>query len=503
MLFRSYRATRTTDYVYLGKKLIARYEGSTSKVVGHIDGVTVDASGNDASVSGWACSLGLPRSITVHLYVGGPFGTGTMIGGYDATVASEPAVAAACGVASGSYRFVIPLANDTRSQYAGQKIYVHGVSPVGNDNDLIADSGTYSVPALPTAPAAPGSIGADKLADLSRINVSWSASSGATSYKLQRQLNGGAWADAYSGTATSYGIDNPADGSYTFQAQACNAVGCSAWNASSTVTIAHIPPTPAWINVPASSNGPISVSWAASAYATRYDLYQSINGGGWTMAYSGPATSATVNAAASGSYAFFVAAYNANGWSGSVANSGAVAVTIPPAGAPSISVPGSSNSGAYTVSWSGVGGAASYTLMEQVNGGGWTTVQANGSTSWSTSGKGNGTYGYMVQACNAGGCGPWSGVGSVNVALVPPMPTNVQAIDSFPNPRSERLTIKWSASPGATSYQVMRINTGEILPAGTATSLIVENGAIGEIPLNGYQVRACNAVGCSDWAYAY
>ncbi|WNL47040.1 chitinase N-terminal domain-containing protein [Dyella sp. BiH032] len=495
--------TKTTDYIYLGKKLIARAEGSTSRILGHVDGVSVDASGNNASITGWACSSGLAQSIAVHLYVGGPYGTGTMIGGYTANAASEAAVATACGVSSGSYRFVIPLTSATRSQYAGQKIYIHGISPVGNDNSLVADSGVYSVPALPTAPAAPASISADKLADLSRINVSWSSSSGTTSYKLQKQFNGGAWADAYSGAATAYAIDNPADGSYVFQAQACNAVGCSAWAASGAVTIAHIPPTPAWITVPASSNGPVSVSWASSAYATYYDLYQSINGGGWTRVYSGPSTNVTVNATVSGSYTFFVAAGNTNGWSGNLAGSSAVAVTIPPSGSPSISVPVSSNSGAYTVSWSGVGGAASYTLVEQANGGGWMTVQANGNTSWSTSGKGNGTYGYMVQACNAGGCGPWSGVGSISVALVPPMPTNVQAIDSFPSPKSERLTIKWNASPGATSYQVMRINTGEILQAGTATSLVVENGAVGEIPLYGYQVRACNAVGCSEWAYAY
>lgn len=496
-------STKTTDYVYLGKKLIARYEGSTSKVLGHVDGVSTDANGNNASITGWACSSGLAQSIQVHLYLGGPYGTGTIIGGYSANVASEAAIATACGVGSGSYRFVIALTDATRSQYAGQKIYVHGISPVGNDNNLVADSGVYSVPALPTAPAVPASISADKLADLSRITIGWSTSTGATSYKLQKQFNNGAWTDAYTGTATAFALDNPADGNYAFQVQACNAVGCSAWKASGNVAIAHIPPTPAWINVPATSNGPIPVTWAASAYATRYDLYQSINGGAWAMVYSGPATATTLNATVSGSYAFFVGAYNANGWSGAVVNTGAVTVTIPPAGAPSISIPASNNSGAYTVSWNAVGGATSYTLMEQVNGGGWTTVQANGSTSWATSGKGNGTYGYMAQACNAGGCGRWSDVGSVNVSLVPPVPTNVHAIDSFPNPRSERLTIKWDASPGATRYEVQRINTGEILAAGTALSLIVESGAAGEIPLNGYQVRACNAVGCSGWSYAY
>jgi hypothetical protein len=81
-------------------------------------------------------------------------------------------------------------------------------------------------------------------------------------------------------------------------------------------------------------------------------------------------------------------------------------------------VPGHTYASSYTVSWSGVSTASSYTLQEQVNGGGWTTVQANGSTSWTSSGHGNGTYGYQAQACNSSGCGPWSGVAST-VDIVP------------------------------------------------------------------------------------
>ena len=95
------------------------------------------------------------------------------------------------------------------------------------------------------------------------------------------------------------------------------------------------------ITVPATSNGPIPVSWNASPTATRYDLYQNINNAGWTLVASVSATSVTVTATTSGGYQFFVAAYNASGWNGAVNNSSLVTVTIPPGSAPTLSVPAS------------------------------------------------------------------------------------------------------------------------------------------------------------------
>lgn len=96
-------------------------------------------------------------------------------------------------------------------------------------------------------------------------------------------------------------------------------------------------------------------------------------------------------------------------------------VTYPPTTAPTLSAPSNNASGNYTVSWSAVSTATSYTLEEQVNGGGWTVVQTGSATSRAIVGKINGGYGYRVQACNAGGCGPWSGVSTVQVVIPAPI----------------------------------------------------------------------------------
>jgi hypothetical protein len=164
-------------------------------------------------------------------------------------------------------------------------------------------------------------------------------------------------------------------------------------------------------------------------------------------------------------------------------------------------VPGSSNTGSYTVSWNGVAGATTYVLQEQVNGGGWTTVQNANVGSWAASGKGNGTYGYQVQACNGGGCGPWSGVSSVVVALVPGVPTGF-TMSLSGNPKNIIETLSWTAVPGATSYQAENRETGAIIYNGTATQFVWASAPASK-PLSPplTDVRACNASGCSDWGF--
>lgn len=296
---------------------------------------------------------------------------------------------------------------------------------------------------------------------------------------------------------TSWSTSGRGNGTYGYHVQACNAGGCGPWSTVASTTVLLVPPAPTSISVPATSNGPIAISWAASATATIYGLDQSVNGGAWAQVYANNATSTTVTVGASGSYSFRAYACNASGCNG-YATSSAVAVTIPPASAPGLSVPAISNTGSYTVSWGGVSGATSYTLQEQVNGGGWATVQANGNTSWSTSGRGNGTYGYQAQACNAGGCGPWSGVGSISVALIPAPPTNL-TVTSQGRGKNETYYGSWSAVSNATRYEVRQVQTSGIIYSGVALTTALESGPLGFEPVYWYDLRACNDAGCSAW----
>jgi len=160
--------------------------------------------------------------------------------------------------------------------------------------------------------------------------------------------------------------------------------------------------------------------------AGSYNLQQRINGGGWTTVSASAAQSWSASGEVSGSYSYQVQACNAVGcgpWSAV----GTDTVTLPPIPAtPSITVPSTNATGSYTVSWAGVANATSYTLQQQVNGGGWTTVSTSTSTSWAAS-VANGTYGYRIQACDISGCSAWSGTSTVVVTIPVPIAINGQS----------------------------------------------------------------------------
>ncbi|MBP6749311.1 MAG: hypothetical protein KA144_06695 [Xanthomonadaceae bacterium] len=114
-------------------------------VPGDVRGVIDGVSNN--IIYGWACSYGSRTSVSVHVYLGGSAGAGTMIGAYPAANSSEPAVAAACGSSGTAYRFAIPLSYSTRMAHNGKKIYIHAIHPTGGSpNWLINNSGVFSVP---------------------------------------------------------------------------------------------------------------------------------------------------------------------------------------------------------------------------------------------------------------------------------------------------------------------------------------------------------------------
>jgi hypothetical protein len=251
--------------------------------------------------------------------------------------------------------------------------------------------------------------------------------------------------------------------------------------------------------VPATSTGVLGISWPAVAYATSYSLEQSTDNANYGAVYNGAATSASIGVGATGVYYYRVKGCNANGC-GPYSPVGASSVTIAPSQAPAISGPGSSNNGCYTINWGGVPGATSYVMQENTNGAGWVTIGNNGSGALGICGKGDGTYYYQVQGCNAGGCGPFSGVVAVTVALIPAPPLHLTA-STLRGPGKMEAVAKWDASAGATSYQLTAKVTpppdsgdGLIYTGPNTTALIYPQGVNATVV---FTVKACNANGCS------
>ena len=332
--------------------------------------------------------------------------------------------------------------------------------------------------------------------------ITWTAATPVTSYTLQQSVNGGStWTTVYTGIGTTATVTGLGNGSYVYQLQACNTAGggsaCTSLVRGGPMVVT-LPPSPApTASMPGGSNnytGSYIVDWSANNEATSYTVQEQINGGAWTTVQTGTGTAYDVTGKTDASYGYRVQGCNVGGcsaWSNTVITT----VLLAPA-APSLSGGGTSNNGSYGVSWNATATATGYNLQENVNGGGWTTVQSGSATSWSTSGRGNGSYAYQVQACNAT-CSGWSNVVTETVALIPVTPA--ETVKQTSTGTMIIATVTWNTVPNATSY-VLQEETGTTVTqmySGSGTSW---SGGYAYGALRSFRVQACNSSGCSPWS---
>lgn len=321
--------------------------------------------------------------------------------------------------------------------------------------------------------------------------VSWGTVAGATSYALEESFNGGGWTAAYNGGAQSTAFSGRAVGSYGYRIKACNPAGCSGYSATGTVQVIYPPAAAPSLSAPGSSaTGTFTVSWTSVDGSTSYQLDESANGGTWNQIQNTAATSTAPTGKVNGSYAYRVRACNGAGC-GAYSGTAITTVLLPPSATPSLSVPASSTTGSYAVSWTSVASASVYQLEEQVNGGGWTLVQNDANTSRAFSGKGTANFGYHARGCNPSGCGPWSGVATVSVIVPPPMPASVSGYAEFIDSRMKEYSLWWADSAGATYYELRSTTTHYSGP-----NTYFDFTGVGT---KTFSVRACNSAGCSDW----
>ena len=111
-----------------------------SSITGAIDSVTA------TSINGWACSTGVEAPVDVHVYAGGAAGSGTFAASARADRAGDAGIASACGTQGNAHRFQVPITTAMVTAHANKTVYVHGISPVGAANSVIAQSGVYRLP---------------------------------------------------------------------------------------------------------------------------------------------------------------------------------------------------------------------------------------------------------------------------------------------------------------------------------------------------------------------
>lgn len=152
-----------------------------------------------------------------------------------------------------------------------------------------------------------------------------------------------------------------------------------------------------------------------------------------------------------------------------------------------------------TLAWPAVTGAASYKVLRGTVIGTYAQIAAGVTTTGyvDTAVSTGRTYHYVVVATNSAGDSPRSPNASATPYGVPTVPTGVSATAGATGTR--RITVAWTASPGATSYTIRRRTTatGTLSTIGTtsATSLTNINLSAGRTYY--YVVSASNTYGTS------
>jgi fibronectin type 3 domain-containing protein len=281
-----------------------------------------------------------------------------------------------------------------------------------NWSSRIASFEFPSCSSTPTPPPAPVNLTAT--AGNAQVTLTWSASSGATSYNVLRSTaSGGPYSQVATGvtttTSTDTGLTNGQ--TYYYVVQAVNSAGPSANSneASATPTCA-LPAAPAGLSA-TPGDSQVSLSWTVVSGATGYNVKRSTNGSSYvTIAYGWPTTSYTDPGLTNGTTYYYVV--SAVSSCGEGANSTQVsatpsAVTVPaaPTGLTATAGPGAKK---ITLSWTGSSGATSYNVKRGTTSGGpYTTIATTTATGFTniglTSGK---TYFYVVSAVNSAGTSP-------------------------------------------------------------------------------------------------
>jgi len=167
-------------------------------------------------------------------------------------------------------------------------------------------------------PAAP--TGLTATAGNGQVSLSWTASSGATGYYVNRSTTAGGETRYATVSATTYTDNMAANGTtYYYKVSAYNSYGegANSSEVSATPTAGGTkPPAPTGLTATA-GNGSVALSWNASSGATGYNVLRGITSGGETQLATTTSTTYTDSTAANSTkYYYVVQATNAAGTSG-------------------------------------------------------------------------------------------------------------------------------------------------------------------------------------------
>jgi fibronectin type 3 domain-containing protein len=283
-------------------------------------------------------------------------------------------------------------------------------------NNTVGDSPAVEVTATTQAvvvvspPAEPTGFAAS--ASSTEIFLTWNASKGATSYKLERKTDKEPFVSLPASKKLTAYTDSglKENTAYTYRLVASNLDGDSTpveITATTQVVVGNPPAAPTSFIATANSSSTISLSWNAATGATGYKLERKT--GTAAFAQIATPTSTTYNDTglnASTAYSYRLVANNANGDSAAVESSAttqAVVVGNPP-GTPTGFIATANSSSTISLSWNSVSGATDYKLERKTGAAAYALLTTQSSTSYNDTGLSASTaYTYRLVASNSGG----------------------------------------------------------------------------------------------------
>jgi len=284
-----------------------------------------------------------------------------------------------------------------------------------------ATKAAASVPATPATPSGLSATAGNAVATLT-----WTASSGATSYNVKRAtISGGPYTQLAAPTSTGYKDSAVTNGTaYYYVVSSLDETGESANSAEASATpkapSSGPPAVPTNLQATA-GNAEASLTWSANA--TSYHVKRATTSGGpYTQVAAPTSTSYTDTALANGTtYFYVVSALTSAGESANSAQASAAPVAPPPSipATPTgqVATPGNAD---VVLNWSASSGATSYHVKRATTSGGpYSQVGAPTSTSYTDTSLTNGTtYYYVISALDSVG----ESANSTQISAVPAVP---------------------------------------------------------------------------------
>ncbi len=396
----------------------------------------------------------------IDLHSGDPINVGMTYDGTTLVVTETDAITHKS--ASQSHTIDIPITVGGGTAYVG---FTAGTGGLTATQDIL--NWTYS-PTATTIPAAPTNLTATA-ASGTQVNLTWTNNAtNQTGFHIDRATDSAFTQNlvtqSVGASATSF-VDGglTAGATYYYRVRATNAAGDSANSNTANVTLPVPPAAPSNLQAVKITTSEVDLTWTNNATnATGIEVFRQKGANTFMVIANLPPTATSLDdtglviALTPGTqYSYDVEATNLAG------PSGPASVTVTTLTVAPTNLTATAGNGQVNLTWTAPAGAVTYNIYRSTTSGGEgaTPIQTGVTgTSFTDTGLTNGaTYYYEVSAVDPGGESARSAEASATPQQVTPpsAPTNLTATAG-----NTTITLHWTASPGATSYNIYRSLSG-------------------------------------------